>query len=113
MLKNNKILKAQMGVSLPFKLAKNTDNIIGLDNVLKPVGTLAKAGSAATAQYDSTVNTVASMIPTSMAELPIMPLALVAYAMTQPHAASGAVQIAHENQLAKEREEDIRKEQQY
>jgi hypothetical protein len=48
-----------------------------------------------------------------MANLSTIPVGLAAFAMTRPHATSGAVQIAHQNQLAKEKEGAIKKEQKY
>lgn len=108
MLKNNKILKAQMGISLPASVPGWTMN-----NLIEwlTAGGLEAASSARTAA--STVASGTSSVPTSMANLSTIPVGLAAFAMTRPHAASGAVQIAHQNQLAKEKEGAIKKEQKY
>lgn len=108
MLKNNKILKAQMGISLPASGPGWTMN-----NLIEwlTAGGLETASAARTAA--STVARGASSVPTSIGNLATIPVGLAAYAMTRPHAASGAVQRAHRNQLAKEKEKAIRKEQQY
>lgn len=108
MLKNNKILKAQMGIGIPVTL-EGVPTAGGLEAVVDDV--LNAAGRAGNA-VRSVAGTV-TRAPISMGTLAATPVGLAAYAMTRPHAASGAVQRAHRNQLAKEKEEAIRKEQQY
>lgn len=103
MLKNNKILKAQMGISVPVTLGGLTT--AGALGATSTVGTLARNAAA------SLVKGVSSGL--SVGNLIVAPLGLAAYAMTKSHAASGAVRRAHANQLARQREDAIRKEEQY
>lgn len=116
MLKNNKILKAQMGISLPLEeVVGSIGGNINLDGIIKGLHQLKSSGANTIARIGSKAITTTKPVITSgaMTNLAILPLQLAAYAMTQPHAASGAVQIAHQNQLAKEKEDAIKKEQQY
>ena len=108
MLKNNKILKAQMGISIPVTW-EGVPTAGGLEAVVDDV--LNAAGRAGNA-----VRSVAGAVtraPISMGTLAATPVGLSIYAMTKPHAASGGVQAAYENQLKKEREAAIKREQEY
>lgn len=108
MLKNNKILKAQMGISIPVTW-EGVPTAGGLEAVVDDV--LNAAGRAGNA-----VRSVAGAVtraPISMGTLAAIPVGVSIYAMTKPHAASGRVQAAYENQLAKEKEDAIKKEQKY
>ena len=106
MLKNNKILKAQMGIGIPVTLeGVPTAGGIGtvVDDVLRAAG---RVGDTIRSGV-GTVARSASRAPISMGTLAATPVGLSIYAMTKPHAASGGVQVAYENQLKKEREEAI------